>query len=64
MRFRFPRFLGYEAAKLHGQRDSGRPRNPKRLKRERHGSLRTNLDYDAPRDRGYERKPGTGPLKF
>lgn len=29
-----------------------------------HGSLRTNLNYDAARDRGRERKPGTGPLKF
>jgi len=34
--FWFPRFLGYEAAKLHSQRDPGRPRNPKRLKRERY----------------------------
>lgn len=29
-----------------------------------HESLRTNLDYDASRDRGHERKPGTDPLEI
>lgn len=29
-----------------------------------HGSFRTNLDYDVLGDRGRERKPGTGPLRF
>lgn len=43
--FRFPRFPGYEATKSHSQRDPERPRNPKRLDRER---------YDLPRITSYQ----------
>lgn len=43
--FRFPRFPGYEATKSHSQRDPERPRNLKRLERER---------YDLPRITSYQ----------
>lgn len=43
--FRFPRLPGYEATKSHSQRDPERPRNPKRLERER---------YDLPRIISYQ----------